>query len=98
MRDRRYSLMGPAILITVGTLFLIHEMRPAFGIGRLWPIILIVIGVIRLLEARSGVGCATDTAVTSGNPPPASGPAPSGGAGASGGAGTPGGAAGTGHS
>ena len=40
MRDARYSLMGPAILITVGTIFLIHEFRPEYHIGRLWPVIL----------------------------------------------------------
>jgi hypothetical protein len=86
MRDGRYSLMGPSILITVGTIFLIHEFRPEYHIGRLWPVILIVIGIIRLLEAGSSVGCASDTSVATGNPPAASGPASSGGAGISGGA------------
>jgi len=92
MRDARYSLMGPAILITVGTIFLIHEFRPEYHIGRLWPVILIVIGIIRLLEAGSGAGSASDAPVATGNPPAAGGPASSSGAGSSGGA------AGAGHS
>jgi hypothetical protein len=50
MSNGRYGLMGPAILITVGIIFLIHEFRPEFHAGRLWPVILIVIGVIRILE------------------------------------------------
>jgi hypothetical protein len=84
MRDGRYSLMGPAILITVGTIFLIHELRPEYHMGRLWPVILIVIGIIRLLEAGSNVGCAPGPSNAPGNPPAAGGPASSGPAGSSG--------------
>ena len=84
MSNGRYSLMGPAVLITVGTVFLIHEMRPDFGMGRLWPVILIVIGIVRLLEAGSGVGCDAGTKGAPGNPPAVSGPASSSGPGTSG--------------
>lgn len=86
MSNGRYSLMGPAVLITIGTVFLIHELRPDFGMGRLWPVILIVIGVVRLLEAGSSVGCAPGPSSAPGNPPAASGPASSSGEGSSGGA------------
>jgi LiaF transmembrane domain/B-box zinc finger len=41
-------LMGPAVLITLGSLFLLGEMNgPDFG--RTWPILLLVIGLIKLL-------------------------------------------------
>jgi hypothetical protein len=42
--------MGPAILITVGMLFMISEFVRRVDFGDLWPVILIVIGVIKLLE------------------------------------------------
>ena len=89
MSNGRYSLMGPAVLITVGTVFLIHEMRPDFGMGRLWPVILIVIGIVRLLEAGSG-RCEPGSPGAPGNPPAASGPASSNPTGTSSGSGTSG--------
>jgi len=42
------AIMGPAILITVGFLFLL-EQTSGPGFGRTWPILLLVIGLIRLL-------------------------------------------------
>ncbi len=43
------SLMGPAIVITIGVLFLLHEVRGGtFFFGNTWPVILIVIGAIQL--------------------------------------------------
>jgi membrane-bound ClpP family serine protease len=47
------SLMGPAMLITIGVLFLIGELHPGYGFGRTWPVILLVIGAIKLAEAVS---------------------------------------------
>jgi len=38
------SLIGGIILLTLGTLFLIDEFIPHWDFGRLWPVILIVIG------------------------------------------------------
>ncbi len=49
-RCGRRSLMGPAILITLGVLFMVSEFTWRVNFGDLWPIILIVIGVIKLLE------------------------------------------------
>ncbi len=40
----RGSLIGGIILLTLGTLFLIDEFIPHWDFGRLWPVILIVIG------------------------------------------------------
>lgn len=48
---RPYSLMGPVILITLGVLFLVGQYFPAWGIGRTWPVLLVVIGLTKLFEA-----------------------------------------------
>ena len=56
-RCRAHGYMGPAVLITLGVLFLLGT----FGwmhfdwIGRLWPLILIAIGV-RVLMKRNRMG------------------------------------------
>jgi hypothetical protein len=42
------ALMGPAVLLTLGILFLIGEMDGP-GFGRTWPVLLLVIGLIKLL-------------------------------------------------
>ncbi len=42
--------MGPAILITLGALFLVPQFVDRLNIGDLWPIILIVIGAVKLFE------------------------------------------------
>ena len=49
-RCRLHGLMGPAILITIGVLFLIQQFSNRFSFGELWPVILIVIGAVKLLE------------------------------------------------
>jgi hypothetical protein len=44
--------MGPAILITIGLLFLLSELRGGYlDFGSTWPVILIVIGAISLASA-----------------------------------------------
>lgn len=46
------GLMGPAIIVTIGVLFLLSEMRGgALEFGNTYPIILIVIGTISLAAA-----------------------------------------------
>jgi hypothetical protein len=45
--------MGPAILITLGVLFLIGQSSSRYSFWDLWPILLIVIGAIKLLEATA---------------------------------------------
>ncbi len=49
-RCRSRGLMGPAILITLGALFLIPQFVHRVDFGDLWPIILIVIGAVKLFE------------------------------------------------
>jgi len=55
------SMMGPAVLITIGVLFLIGQMNPDYGFWhRTWPVLLLVIGAIKLGEAVvSGEGHVT---------------------------------------
>jgi Domain of unknown function (DUF5668) len=50
--------MGPAILITLGILFLLHQLHGGrFDIDNTWPVVLVVIGVLLLgssLAPRDG--------------------------------------------
>jgi len=72
---RRHGLVGPAVLITIGAIFMADRWVPVFGIGRLWPVILIVIGLVRLLETSMS----RDETVYPAPPhPEASGPPPPG--------------------
>ena len=64
------GLMGPAVIITVGVLFLLDQMRSGdFSFGNTYPVILIVIGVISLAAAASPA----DGHVSGPVPPPAPG-------------------------
>ncbi len=49
-RTRR--LMGPAMLITLGILFLLDSVS-RIGFGRTWPAILLVIGVVKLMQGNA---------------------------------------------
>jgi hypothetical protein len=66
------GLMGPAIIITVGVLFLLDQVRGGyFSFDNTYPVILIVIGAISLAAAASSA----DGHVT-GRVPPAAPVAP----------------------
>ena len=46
------GLMGPAVVVTVGVLFLLDQLRGGYlSFGNTFPVILIVIGVISLASA-----------------------------------------------
>jgi hypothetical protein len=49
-RHHRGSLTGPVLLITLGTIFLMNQFVPGWDIGKTWPILLVVIGVVKLLD------------------------------------------------
>jgi len=49
-RTRR--LMGPAMLVTLGVLFLLDSVSH-IGFGRTWPAILLVIGVVKLVQSNA---------------------------------------------
>jgi len=51
-RCRTRKLMGPAMLVTVGVMFLLHSISN-IGLGRTWPAILLVIGVVKLVQSNS---------------------------------------------
>jgi hypothetical protein len=64
------GLMGPAVIITVGVLFLLDQTRGGnFSFGNTYPVILIVIGVISLAAAAAP----TDGHVSGPVPPAAPG-------------------------
>ncbi len=48
---RTGALVGGIILIGIGAIFLIDEFVPGFEIGRLWPLILVAIGIALLIGA-----------------------------------------------
>ena len=50
---RRRSLMGPAVLLTLGTLFTVQTMRHV-NFGRTFPILLIVIGAVLVWQRSCG--------------------------------------------
>jgi hypothetical protein len=43
------AIRGPILLITLGTLFAIDHMG-SFSFTRTWPVLLIVLGLLKLLE------------------------------------------------
>jgi hypothetical protein len=51
-RCRIKGLMGPIMLITVGVIFLIGEYSH-YGMDQLWPLFLIVPGVVLLVQAMA---------------------------------------------
>jgi hypothetical protein len=47
-------MMGPAILITLGILFLLHQVRGGqFDFGNTWPVLLVVIGLLLLASSMA---------------------------------------------
>jgi len=51
LRCRYRGIMGPVVLITVGVLFLMEELHlQDLDFGRTWPLILIAIGVVKMLQ------------------------------------------------
>ncbi len=50
-------MLGPILLIVIGVLFLLNNLFPGeFRFARMWPIILIVIGLVKVLEYFRGSG------------------------------------------
>jgi len=66
------GLMGPAVIITIGVLFLLHEARSdAFDFSNTYPFILIVIGVILLASSMAPMTGHVESSIA---PPPAQPP------------------------
>ncbi len=47
----RTNLTGPVLLILIGVLFLFQELVPEWGLRRTWPLILVVLGMLKLWDA-----------------------------------------------
>jgi hypothetical protein len=77
------GLVGPAVVITLGVLWLLHEMHGGrVYFGSTWPVILIVIGLLHLASSMASREGHVNPAPPLGVPPaPPAPPAP--------GAGTP---------
>jgi len=43
-------MTGPILLIVLGVLFLLNNFIPDFRFSRMWPVILIVIGLSKIVE------------------------------------------------
>ena len=70
------SLMGPAIIITVGVLFLLDQMRGGyFSFSNTFPVILIVIGTVSLASALAPMDGHIDSSYPPVPPPSAPGSA-----------------------
>jgi hypothetical protein len=67
------SLTGPAIVISIGVLFLLHQVHGGhFYFGNTWPILLLVIGLLQLGSAlASRQGHVETTAIPPAGSPPA---------------------------
>jgi hypothetical protein len=74
MNDQSRQLMraisGPVILITIGVLFMIDRFTE-FRFSQTWPVLLIVIGILKLLGGRRRSGDYYPP-----SPPPATGVKP----------------------
>lgn len=51
-RCRARGLMGPLMLITIGTIFLLGRFT-SVGFEELWPVILVVAGVVLYLQSAA---------------------------------------------
>jgi hypothetical protein len=51
-RCRAQSMMGPAMLFTIGVLLLLGSIN-VVGLGKTWPVIFLVIGGIKLLQSNA---------------------------------------------
>jgi hypothetical protein len=74
-RCRTRRLMGPAMLLTIGTLFLLENVHAA-DFDRTWPVILLVVGAVKLLQGSASVEGHIPSLSPSANPPGAGGPMP----------------------
>src|ERR1700741_2398424 len=65
------ALLGPAVIVTVGVLFLLQQMRGGyFDFGNTYPVILVVIGSILLASALAPMDGHINSNVQAQVPPP----------------------------
>ncbi|MGA7289610.1 MAG: DUF5668 domain-containing protein [Terriglobales bacterium] len=74
-RCRTRRIMGPAIVFTIGVLFLLDNLDVGnLGFHRTWPLILLVVGAIKLLQGSASTE--GHVSFLSSNPPGGGGPIP----------------------
>jgi hypothetical protein len=55
-RCRTRRIMGPAMLLTIGVLFLLENLHESsLGFHRTWPVILLVVGAVKLLQGSASI-------------------------------------------
>jgi len=69
-RCRMNGLMGPAVLVTIGTLSLLESVS-SFGWHRTWPILILVIGVVKLMQSNASSAGHVSRLEPGGTVPPA---------------------------
>lgn len=74
-RCRLNGIMGPAILITLGVLILLGQSGVA-DFNRTWPVILIVIGAIKIVQSSASTDGHVDRYAIPAPPAPAANIAP----------------------
>lgn len=75
------ALAGPAVVITIGVLFLLQEVRGGnFDFGNTYPVILVVLGAILLASSLAPMDGHISPQAALPNTPPAAPGAPGGGA------------------
>jgi hypothetical protein len=71
------GLMGPAVLVTIGVLFLLNEMHgEIFDFSNTWPFILIVIGAVMLGSSMAPMTGHVESTVGPPAVPPSATPPP----------------------
>lgn len=72
------SLMGPAIITTIGILFLLNQIHGGYlSFGNTWPVILLVVGLVKLASAlapKEGHSDGGTTPTPPASPPPVNPP------------------------
>jgi len=69
------SLRGPAVIITLGVLFLLSEMRGDYlSFHHTWPVILVVLGIVSLASSLAPMDGHIETRVNPAPPVPPVGP------------------------
>jgi len=69
------SLRGPAVIITLGVLFLLNEMRGDYlSFHHTWPVILVVLGIVSLASSLAPMDGHIEPRVSPPPPVPPVGP------------------------
>ncbi len=48
---RRRGITFPVMLIVLGSLFLLNQLAPGWGLKKTWPVILVALGITKRVDA-----------------------------------------------